>query len=139
MLPLEILLFLKRLSFLFSAHGAHSHLAEMAEAVDAIDDARQLGNPALVLTHNVDAESGNHGHSHDHADHGGAKKDAPSASNMNMRGVFLHVLADALGSVVVIISALIMWLTEWEYKEYVDPGKLYLHSYSKTPTIEYAA
>ena len=41
---------------------------------------------------------------------------------MNMRGVFLHVLADALGSVVVIISALIMWFTEWEYKIYVDPA-----------------
>eukprot|EP00096_Caligus_rogercresseyi_P000019 TRINITY_DN1006_c0_g1_i3.p1 TRINITY_DN1006_c0_g1~~TRINITY_DN1006_c0_g1_i3.p1 ORF type:complete len:317 (-),score=106.94 TRINITY_DN1006_c0_g1_i3:852-1802(-) len=44
------------------------------------------------------------------------------SGQMNMRGVFLHVLADALGSVVVIISALIMWLTEWEYKLYVDPG-----------------
>lgn len=43
---------------------------------------------------------------------------------MNMRGVFLHVLADALGSVVVIVSALIMWLSDWEYKKYVDPGKL---------------
>ncbi len=41
-----------------------------------------------------------------------------------MRGVFLHVLADALGSVVVIVSALIMWLSDWEYKKYVDPGKL---------------
>ena len=28
-----------------------------------------------------------------------------SASQMNMRGVFLHVLADALGSVIVIVSA----------------------------------
>ena len=45
-----------------------------------------------------------------------------TASNMNMRGVFLHVLADALGSVVVIISAVIMWKTEWQYKKYVDPG-----------------
>jgi len=41
---------------------------------------------------------------------------------MNMRGVFLHVMADALGSVIVIISALIMWQTDWEYKYYVDPG-----------------
>ena len=46
-----------------------------------------------------------------------------AASNMNMRGVWLHVMADALGSVVVIISALVMWLTEWEYKKLVDPGK----------------
>ncbi|CAL8081432.1 unnamed protein product [Orchesella dallaii] len=44
-----------------------------------------------------------------------------SASQMNMRGVFLHIMADALGSVIVIISALIIWLTEWEYKTYVDP------------------
>lgn len=30
-----------------------------------------------------------------------------SAGQMNMRGVFLHVLSDALGSVIVIISALV--------------------------------
>lgn len=30
-----------------------------------------------------------------------------SAGHMNMRGVFLHVLSDALGSVIVIISALV--------------------------------
>lgn len=50
-----------------------------------------------------------HGHSHD-------------ASQMNMRGVFLHVLSDALGSVIVIISALVVWLTEWEYRYYMDPA-----------------
>ena len=50
------------------------------------------------------------------------KRAEGSGSQMNMRGVFLHVLADALGSVVVIISALIMWQTEWEYKIYVDPA-----------------
>lgn len=37
-----------------------------------------------------------HGHNHSH-----------SATQMNMRGVFLHVLSDALGSVIVIISALV--------------------------------
>nr|CAI5847166.1 unnamed protein product [Callosobruchus analis] len=41
---------------------------------------------------------------------------------MNMRGVFLHVLSDALGSVIVIISALVFWLTDWEYKVYIDPA-----------------
>ena len=44
-----------------------------------------------------------HGHVHD-------------ASQMNMRGVFLHVLSDALGSVIVIVSALIVWLTDWDYR-----------------------
>ena len=41
---------------------------------------------------------------------------------MNVKGVFLHVMADALGSVVVLISAAVIWLTDWEYKLYVDPG-----------------
>lgn len=41
---------------------------------------------------------------------------------MNMHGVFLHVLADALGSVIVVISACIIAFTNWEYSEYVDPG-----------------
>ena len=49
--------------------------------------------------------SSNH-HGHAHGD----------ASQMNMRGVFLHVLSDALGSVIVIISALIIWKTECKYR-----------------------
>jgi len=44
-----------------------------------------------------------------------------TSRQMNLKGVFLHLLADALGSVIVIISALIIWLTDWEYKVYVDP------------------
>ncbi len=38
-------------------------------------------------------------------------------SQMNIHGVFLHVLGDALGSIVVIISALVVWLSDWEHKE----------------------
>ncbi|XP_071955510.1 uncharacterized protein [Antedon mediterranea] len=45
-----------------------------------------------------------------------------SGTQLNMRGVFLHVLGDALGSVVVIISALIIWLAEGEWRFYVDPA-----------------
>jgi len=40
---------------------------------------------------------------------------------MNMRGVFLHVLADALGSVIVCISASIILFTNWSLKCYIDP------------------
>ncbi|XP_022107980.1 zinc/cadmium resistance protein-like [Acanthaster planci] len=47
---------------------------------------------------------------------------APSHAHLNMRGVFLHVLGDALGSVVVIVSALFIWLTEFEWRHYVDPA-----------------
>mgnify|MGYP003690095675 CR=1 FL=1 len=48
-----------------------------------------------------------------------------SSSQLNMRGVFLHVLGDALGSVVVIISALIIWLCEGDWRFYVDPAMRY--------------
>lgn len=50
------------------------------------------------------------------------KKGGGSATQMNMRGVFLHVLSDALGSVIVIISALVVWLSEWQYAKYIDPA-----------------
>lgn len=45
-----------------------------------------------------------------------------TSQQMNMRGVFLHVMADALGSVIVCISALIIMFTDWQYKDYVDPS-----------------
>ena len=41
---------------------------------------------------------------------------------MNMKGVFLHVLGDALGSVVVIISSLVIWLADGKWRFYVDPA-----------------
>ena len=40
---------------------------------------------------------------------------------MNITGVFLHVLADALGSVVVMMSASVIAFTDWEYRDYLDP------------------
>ncbi|XP_071807588.1 proton-coupled zinc antiporter SLC30A1-like [Asterias amurensis] len=50
--------------------------------------------------------------------------DGSSAAQLNMRGVFLHVLGDALGSVVVIISAgLILAIgSEHDWVHYVDPA-----------------
>jgi len=39
-----------------------------------------------------------------------------------MRGVFLHVLGDALGSVVVIVSALVIMFVDADWKYKVDPA-----------------
>lgn len=48
-----------------------------------------------------------HGHSHNHGhSHGGSNRQI-------MKGVFLHILADTLGSVGVIISAILMYLFDW--------------------------
>lgn len=63
---------------------------------------------------------GGHGHSHGGGSHGHSHggghddTDAPTgAGSAIMRGVFLHVLADTLGSVGVIISALLMRSFGW--------------------------
>ena len=62
---------------------------------------------------------------HKHATTG---KDAPgggqgghSHGNLNMKGVFLHVLGDALGNIGVMITALFIWLTNFSWKYYADP------------------
>jgi len=54
------------------------------------------------------------------ADDKKAKKNASSAQ-LNMRAVFLHVLGDALGSVGVIASALIIKYTSGDWRFKVDP------------------
>jgi len=46
---------------------------------------------------------------------------AESAAQLNMRAVFLHVLGDALGSVVVIISALLIKFLQEDWKYKIDP------------------
>ncbi|KAB8304179.1 hypothetical protein EYC80_003598 [Monilinia laxa] len=52
-------------------------------------------------------KSGGHGHSHD---------------DMGMNAMILHVIGDALGNVGVIVTALIIWLTEWPGRFYADPA-----------------
>lgn len=61
--------------------------------------------------HSRPKEAGSKGHGHSHG-HG---------HDLNMRGVFLHVLGDALGNVGVIASALIIWLTDFWWRFYSDP------------------
>ncbi|XP_031638438.1 zinc transporter 7 [Contarinia nasturtii] len=74
--------------------------------------------------HHGDLLANNHGHSHNnYADnHGhshegshGHSHNIPSggANSQIMRGVFLHILADTLGSVGVIISAILMHMFGW--------------------------
>lgn len=41
--------------------------------------------------------------------------------SMNMEGVFLHVLGDALGNVGVIVTALFIWKTDYLWRYYSDP------------------
>jgi len=52
----------------------------------------------------------------------GKTANATSSSALNVRGVYLHVLGDALGSVIVIISALIILFADGDWIKYVDPA-----------------
>ncbi|KAG0249663.1 hypothetical protein BG011_009041 [Mortierella polycephala] len=74
-----------------------------------------------------DEDSNTHEHDsayhNDHAghDHEHDKAKGPSGQDLNMRGIFLHVLGDALGSVGVIFTALFLWLTDFSWRFYMDP------------------
>ena len=40
-----------------------------------------------------------------------------------MHGVFLHILGDAIGSVIVIVNAIIIWQADNEFvTKYLDPA-----------------
>ena len=49
------------------------------------------------------------GHGHSHGD-------------MGMNAMVLHVLGDALGNIGVILTALVIWLTDWPGRHYADPA-----------------
>lgn len=51
----------------------------------------------------------------------GSSKHGHSHGNLNMRGVFLHVLGDALGNIGVIATALFIMYSTSKYKFYADP------------------
>lgn len=66
--------------------------------------------------------------SFDHKDHKhrqpreAGKGGGHSHGDLNMRGIFLHVMGDALGNIGVIATALIIWLTKFNGRFYFDPA-----------------
>ncbi|XP_077478190.1 proton-coupled zinc antiporter SLC30A5 isoform X2 [Stigmatopora argus] len=59
------------------------------------------------------ADQGHGGHGHSHGGHGHSHSSGGGGMNANMRGVYLHVLADTLGSVGVIISTILIRQFGW--------------------------
>ncbi|TDZ35490.1 putative zinc transporter cis4 [Colletotrichum spinosum] len=55
-----------------------------------------------------------HGHGHSH-DHGKGHSHAHSHHNDNMEGIFLHVLADTMGSASVVLSTVLTYYTGWTF------------------------
>lgn len=93
----------------------HSHLSNLASS--SADSSQHFRSPDVldkrlhVPDSNGGVKCGDKADNGEKADNGNGGGGGGSAAQMNMRGVFLHVLSDALGSVIVIISALILIYT----------------------------
>jgi zinc transporter 1 len=111
------------------------HDNDEADDEDDSDDAAANGHateqsPLLAKSKSHGSHKGHNGTSKDtHKDH---KHNLPreqksggghghSHGDLNMRGVFLHVLGDALGNIGVIGTALFIWLTDYSWRFYADP------------------
>lgn len=59
---------------------------------------------------------------------------------MNMKGVYLHILGDALGSIIVIVAALVVKYFDGKWTDYVDPGMRLgnLLMLTKTEFVDYS-
>lgn len=109
------------------------------EAIDDDEEEPTEGSPLLGHTKtNGSAKQADYAkHAHKHKDddrhdswHDNHKHNQPkqetsgghSHSDLNMRGVFLHVAGDALGNIGVICAALAIWLTDYFWTPYADPA-----------------
>ncbi|XP_019621283.1 PREDICTED: zinc transporter 1-like [Branchiostoma belcheri] len=109
--------------FLFHGHGhGHSHGGGHGHSHGGHEEDSSDGEEELMVT----VKDGNGTVAHGDMDpKDGEKentKEIASSAQLNMRGVFLHVLGDALGSVVVMISATIIWQADGDWRYYVDPA-----------------
>lgn len=84
-----------------NGHGSHDHSNGIPKKKDCHKDHKH--------SQPKDGKSGGGGHGHSHGD-------------LNMRGVFLHVMGDALGNIGVIGTALFIWLTDYSWRFYADPA-----------------
>lgn len=89
-----------KISYLFAplfeghSHGNHSH----NHSHNMHDD-----ESTVLMMNNHNSSNSHHGHSHS----------LDMQNSQIMRGVFLHILADTLGSVGVIISSVLMYFFGW--------------------------
>ncbi|XP_054567554.1 zinc transporter 7 isoform X2 [Eptesicus fuscus] len=93
-----------------SGHG-HSHSLFNGALDQALGHGDHCHSPELKhgAAHGHDhAHSHDHGHGHFHAHDGPSFKQTAGPSRQILQGVFLHILADTLGSIGVIASAILM-------------------------------
>ncbi|KAI9322634.1 cation efflux protein [Dichotomocladium elegans] len=104
------------------------------EAIQRFVEPDPITDPRLVLFTACAGLAGNlvglllfHDHGHGHHHHAPDNEKKPSAhqqhhgGHLNMKGIFLHVMGDALGNIGVIATALFVWLTDFSWRFYMDP------------------
>lgn len=105
-----------------SQPGSLSESSPLLAKAKSNGPSKNANQPAAPhpLSTGEDSHPGHEGHKHTQG-----KKEHQSGhkhSDLNMRGIFLHVLGDALGNLGVIGSALIIWRTDYSWRFYSDPA-----------------
>nr|BAA13897.1 unnamed protein product [Schizosaccharomyces pombe] len=101
-------------------HRCNTSQQEVSHTHTQVADSATESSPLLSYT-------GNHngaGTSKPVNNHGSIEQDAPKQTkkrNLNMHGVFLHVLGDALGNIGVISAALFIKYTDYSWRFLFDP------------------
>ncbi|KAK2153523.1 hypothetical protein LSH36_294g03012 [Paralvinella palmiformis] len=120
------------------SHGGHSHLSNVEDDMGAAkkdDDSHSLNHENCdSMTKSGEDQVANM-ESPQHSDNDSTvvndvnveieqmtRRKMNSSAQLNMRGVFLHVMGDALGSVIVIISALVVKYVEADWRYRIDPA-----------------
>ena len=94
---------------IFAFHEAHHH-AHGGGCSHGHNHSHDHGHSH---SHGDSHDHHHHDHGHDHSHDGDHDHGSSTASNTNMKGVFLHVLADTLGSCGVIVSSLLIQYFGW--------------------------
>ncbi|KAI5780650.1 cation efflux protein [Peziza echinospora] len=108
-----------------ASSSGHAHLKPASEITPILagTPGANYGSsaPSTPITpHRPRAVSVSHS-THHHAQPRSPAKGGHSHQNLNMRGVFLHVLGDALGNIGVMATALFIWKTDYSWRYYADP------------------
>ncbi|ODV98482.1 hypothetical protein PACTADRAFT_184958 [Pachysolen tannophilus NRRL Y-2460] len=109
-----------------SGGGNHDVDGDTTEEESQLEPGSDIDSvlPATVVNKMVNEEIDEELDTDHHKHHSSSSKSKKSQSgkSLNMQGVFLHVLGDALGNVGVIATALFIWKTDFTWRFYFDPA-----------------
>jgi len=106
---------------LLDEEGESSVISHVKGSPQQQPQARVSGYGSISKRKSLDYPHDTHGHSRP-KDPDSGHSHGHSHGDLNMRGVFLHVMGDAMGNIGVIVSALVIWLTHSPKRFYVDPA-----------------